>query len=111
MKLFKTQIPKMLLFDLLNKVGTFEEEYIIDKTLFKKIQPFLPSFLEECDKYYLESQKKYITKKPFLYKSFLTVVRQIFNNKSLDFYYKLKYMHSTYEIIYYIKNFQNGVHD
>jgi len=108
MKIFKTQIPKSLLFDLLDKVCT--NEYIIDKALFKKLQPLLPAFLKECDNYYLESQKKYITKKPFLYKSFLTVVRQICNNNDVPFFYKLKYMHSSYEIIYYV-NFQKGVHD
>lgn len=108
MKLFKSQIPKTLLFQLLNKV-TDKDEYIIDKAFFKKLQPFLPDFLADCDDYYLESQKKYIQKKPFLYKCFLTVVRQICNNNEIPFSYKLKYMHSTYEIIYYV-NFQKGVH-
>ena len=107
MKIFKTQIPKSLLFDLLDKVCV--DDYIIDKAVFKKLQPFLSAFLSDCDNYYLESQKKYITKKPFLYKSFLTVVRQICNNNEIPFFYKLKYMHSSYEIIYYV-NFQKGVH-
>jgi len=109
MKIFKMQIPITLLFDLLNKVGTFKDEYIIDKSLFKKMQPFLTTFLEECDNYYFDSQKKYIKKTPFTYKCFLTVVRQICKNTNTPFYYKMKYMHSSYEIIYYI-NFQKD-HD
>lgn len=109
MKIFKKQIPIVLLFHLLDKVHPAKDEYIIDKALFKKLQPFLPEFLSECSEYYLDSQKKYTTKTPFLYKSFLTVVRQICNNNEVPFFYKLKYMHSTYEIIYYIKNFQKGV--
>lgn len=106
MKIFKTQIPVTILFDLLNKVST---EYIIDKVFFKKLRSFIPDFLHQCDPYYLESQKKYIKKNPFLYKSFLTVVRQICNSNEIPFSYNLKYMHSTYEIVYYV-NFQKGVH-
>lgn len=107
MKIFKTKIPISLLFDLLDKACI--NEYIIDKAVFKKLQPFLSDFLTECGNYYIESQKKYITKKPFLYKSFLTVVRQICNNNDISYFYELKYMHSSYEIIYYV-NFQKGVH-
>lgn len=106
MKIFKNKIPINILYGLLNKVELSEKnQYIIDKPFFKKLSPFLKDFLEECKNYYFESQKKYITKTPFIYKSFLTVVRQICNNNDVPFYYKIKFLHSNYEIIYYI-NFE-----
>jgi len=106
MKIFKNKIPISILYNLLNKVELSEKnQYIIDKPFFKKLSPFLKDFLEECKNYYFESQKKYITKTPFIYKSFLTVMRQICNNNDVPFYYKIKFIHSKYEIIYYI-NFE-----
>lgn len=106
MKIFKKEIPIRILYDLLDKIEVSEtNKYIIDKPLFKKLSPFMVDFLTKCRDYYFESQKKYTTKSPFLYKSFLTVVRQICNNNDVPFYYKLKFLHSKYEIIYYI-NFE-----
>ena len=108
MKIFKKQIPITILYNLLDKVESCEKnQYIIDKPFFKRLTPFMKDFLEECKSYYFDSQKKYITKTPFIYKSFLTVVRQICNNNDIPFYYKIKFLHSKYEIIYYI-NFENS---
>uniref|UniRef100_A0A6C0HRL0 Uncharacterized protein n=1 Tax=viral metagenome TaxID=1070528 RepID=A0A6C0HRL0_9ZZZZ len=108
MKIFKKQIPKTILYNLLDKVKISENnQYIIDKPIFKKLLPYILVFLEECKDYYFNSQKKYVTKTPFSYKAFLTVVRQICNNNDIPFFYRLKFLHSKYEIIYYI-NFENS---
>lgn len=105
MKIFKKTMPigiLFLLFDTL--IPNKDNKYILDKTFFKKCQinNLITPFLEECSEYYIQSQKKYLTKKPFLYKSFITVVRQICNANKIPFYYKIMYFHSDYEIVYFI---------
>ena len=105
MKIFKKKMPIELLFDFFDKVKCEpEKKYIIDKTFFKKFQLYnlLQPLLDVCKEYYLESQKKYLLKKPFLYKSFNTIVRQICRINDIPFYYKIIYFHSEYEIVYYI---------
>jgi len=101
MKIFKVFLPIEILFDLFDKVT---DKYILTKSLFKKIQMnnLLQPFLDECCNYYTESSKKYLTKTPFTYKHFLTIVRQICRLNKTPFYYKLNYFHSEYEIVYYI---------
>lgn len=107
MKIFKVFLHIEILFTLFDKVT---DKYILTKSLFKKIQMnnLLQPFLDECSKYYMESSKKYLTKSPFNYKSFLTIVRQICRLNSIPFYYKLVYFHSEYEIVYYINQTENS---
>jgi len=105
MKIFKKHIPISILFGLFDKIEpSNNNKYMIDKSFFKKCQlnNLITPFLEECSPYYIESQKKYLTKKPFIYKSFITVVRQICKINSIPFYYKIIYFHSEYEIVYFI---------
>jgi len=103
MKIFKSPVPKNLLFGLFDKATSpINNQYTIDKPVFKKLQVYIPDFLKECSEYYLDSQKKYITKLPFTYKAFCTVLRQICNINHISFHYKIKYFHSDYEIVYYI---------
>jgi len=112
MKIFKKHIPIGILFDLFDKIQLKQDnKYIIDKSFFKKCQlsNLIAPFLEECSPYYIESQKRYLTKKPFLYKSFITVVRQICKLNAIPFYYKIVYFHSEYEIVYFINEEKPGV--
>lgn len=104
MSIFKNKIPIAILFDLLDKVNSRQEiYYLLNKSIFKCIQlgNFLPAFYKECFNYYKPKKTKYL-KQPFTYKSFLTVVRQICNANKIHFEYKIKYIHSKYEIIYHI---------
>ena len=103
MSIFKTKIPNCVLFDLLDVVCEIEKNYyIINKSTFKNIQKnYLSSFIERCEEHYSKMGKKYLNVSK--YKSFLTIVRQICNANGIDFFYKVKYIHSTYEIVYYIQ--------
>lgn len=102
MSIFKKKIPDSVLLDLLNVCEIEKNHYIINKTTFKNIQKnHLTTFLEKCDEYYSKAAKKYLNVSK--YKSFLTIVRQICNANGIPFFYKIKYIHSTYEIVYYIQ--------
>lgn len=106
MNIFKNKMPIGILFQLFDKVMPSDiHQYILTKSVFKIISMnnYLEPFLKECMNYYTNSmQKKYILKPSMTYKCFLTIVRQICRINEIDFYYKLKYSHSDYEIIYYI---------
>jgi len=106
-------IPILILFDLLELVCEPDKKfYIINKTTFKYIQTnHLKTFLEKCSPYYPKTTKYLNVTK---YKSFLTVVRQICKSNNIQFHYKIKYIYSSYEIIYYIHKdlegtFQNEI--
>ena len=102
MSIFKTKIPNSVLLDLLDVCEIEKNHYIINKMTFKNIQKnHLPTFLKKCDEYYSKSAKKYLNVSK--YKSFLTIVRQICNANGIPFFYKIKYIHSTYEIVYYVQ--------
>ena len=103
-QLFKTNIPKKKIYDLLEIICTKNDKiYILNKDAFKKgiFNNIIQNFLEECKPYYHLSKQKYIEKK-LTYNSFTTVVRQICNSNKIVYTSKIKYNNSTYDIIYYI---------
>ena len=103
-QLFKTNIPKKNIYDLLEIICTkTDKNYILNKDAFKKgiFNNIIQNFLEECKPYYHLSKQKYIEKK-LTYNSFTTVVRQICNSNKIVYTSKIKYNNSTYDIIYYI---------
>jgi len=104
LQLFKNIIPKKKLYDLLENICLKTDKYfILNKDAFKKgvFNNFITIFLDECKEYYHLSKKKYIDKK-ITYNSFTTVVRQICNSNKIIYTSKIKYINSTYDIIYYI---------
>lgn len=103
-QIFKNQIPKALLFDLLDKICLKNEKhYTFNGVSFKKgtYNSSIQDFLDMCKPYYHLSKRKYLEKK-LTYKSFTTVLRQICNHNNITYTSQLKYDKSTYDIIYYI---------
>lgn len=104
LQLFKNIIPKKNIFDLLEYICVKKDKnFILNKDAFKKgiFNNTIPTFLEECKQYYHLSKKKYLDKK-LTYNSFTTVIRQICNSNKIIYTSKIKYINSTYDIIYYI---------
>lgn len=103
-QIFKNQIPKTLLFDLLDKICLKNEKhYTLNSGSFKKgiYNEDIQKFLEVCKPYYHISKRKYLEKK-ITYKSFTTILRQICNHNKITYTSQIKYDKSTYDILYYI---------
>ena len=104
LQLFKNIIPKKKVYNLLENICTKTEKYFtLNKDAFKKgiFNNIIPNFLEECKDFYHLSKQKYIDKK-LTYNTFTTVIRQICNSNKIIYTSKIKYVNSTYDIIYYI---------
>ena len=103
-QIFKKNIPKSLLFDLLEIICVKKEKlYIFNHDAYKKgvLNETIHQFLESCRPYYQLSKHKYLDKK-LTYNSFATVLRQICNYNLIVYSSKLKYSKSEYDICYYI---------
>ena len=103
-QIFKNQIPKSLLFDLLDKICLKNDKhYTFNSDSFKKgvYTEDIQAFLNECKPFYHISKRKYLEKK-VTYKSFTTVLRQICNYNKITYTSQIKYDKSTYDILYYI---------
>lgn len=103
-QIFKNQIPKTLLFNLLDKICLKNERhYTLNSDSFKKgiYTEDIQHFLEECKPYYHISKRKYLEKK-LTYKSFTTILRQICNHNKITYTSQIKYDKSSYDILYHI---------
>lgn len=103
-QIFKTPIPKDMLFSLLESIAVKTDKYyIFDNNAFKKgiFHNLLQDFLEECKPYYHISKRKYL-EKTLSYNSFVTVIRQICNFNNIEYISQIKYDKSNYDIIYHI---------
>ena len=103
-QIFKKEFPNELLFNLLNDICMKNDKhYILNTESFKKglYDESIQQFIEFCKPYYHNSKKKYLEKK-ITYNSFVTIVRQICNSNKIIYTSKIKYINSTYDIIYYI---------
>ena len=101
-QIFKTEINRYLLFELLDKISIKTDTFfIVNNDAFKKgmYNGDIQLFIEECKKYYHESKQKYLTRK-INYNSFITVMRQICNFTKTVYTSKIKYEKSNYSIIY-----------
>ena len=103
-QIFKKQVPKELLYDLLNKICIKNDKYyIFNKISYKKgdflklLEPFRTSLLD----FYHISKQFYITRK-LTYSSFVTIIRQICRLNNIDYISKIIYSKSSYDIIYNI---------
>jgi hypothetical protein len=103
-QIFKNQIPKYILFDLLDKICLKNDKhYTFNNDSFKRgvYTEDIQNFLNECKPFYHISKRKYLEKK-VTYKSFTTVLRQICNYNKITYTSQIKYDKSTYDILYYI---------
>ena len=103
-QIFKNQIPKELLFDLLDKICIKNDKYyILNKISYKKCEflNLLDNFCEKISPAYHKSKQFYVTRK-HNYSSFITIIRQICRLNSINYVSKIVYNKSTYDIIYNI---------
>ena len=103
-QIFKNQIPKTLLFNLLDKICLKNERhYTLNSDSFKKgiYTEDIQHFLEECKPYYHISKRKYLERK-LTYASFTTILRQICNFNKITYTSQIIYDKSRYDIYYYI---------
>ena len=103
-QIFKSIMPKSLLFDLLDKICLKNEKhYTFNINSFKKgvYSEDIQNFLKECSQYYHLSKRKYLERK-LTHNSFSTVLRQICNFNHITYTSQIKYDKSTYDIVYYI---------
>lgn len=104
-QIFKSEIENKILWDLLFDICEKKNEYyLINKESFKRGSIFsnkIENFYNIVKSYYHESKKHYL-ENANTYKKFLTVVRQFCRQNNILFRSEIKYMKSTYEIIYYI---------
>jgi hypothetical protein len=105
-QIFKNSPPTNLLYSLLDKIAVknnSQKYYIVNKVAFKKgiYNNLIIGFLEELKPYYHNSKVKYL-EKILNYNAFITVIRQICNNKNITYKSQIKYDKSNYEIVYYI---------
>jgi hypothetical protein len=103
-QIFKTQVPNIKLFELLNNICTKKDKcYIFNKNSYKRgiLNNIIIDFFNECKPYYYESKQKYLEKQ-LTYNSFTTVLRQICNYNKVIYTSQIKYYKSQYDIEYYI---------
>lgn len=103
-QIFKTNIFKKTLFDLLEQICLKTDKYyLIDQNAFKKMlflglnEPFLQEILSN----YHASKQFYVTRK-FDYNSFTNILRQICKSNSIMFNSTIKYNESAYTIDYFV---------
>ena len=102
-QIFKKDICNEMLFNLLDNICIKNDKhYILNNESFKKgvFNASIQKFLEECKPYYHNSKKKYLEK--ITYNSFITVIRQICNYNKLKYTSQIKYINSSYNIVYII---------
>ena len=105
-QLFKKNIPKEHLFELLNKIcmkNEKEKYYLIDMIAFRKMLFFqlYDDFKTVIKPYYNLSKQHYVERK-LDYNSFTNIVRQICKSNNIMFTSKIRYFESKYNIDYYI---------
>ena len=98
-KNFKIHIPLNIFIDLLKSICNNSNLFYIDKYVFYKYKKEITNFIISIKNYYYFLNTNNIT-----YKTFLIISRQICNTNKNVYYFKIKYIKNTYEIIYYIKN-------
>jgi hypothetical protein len=105
-QLFKKNIPKEYLFELLEKICLKTEKYyLIDLNAFRKLvfHNYYEEFKNKIKPYYCLSKQFYIERK-LVYNSFTNIIRQICKSNNIMFTSQIKYNESKYNIdflIYY----------
>mgnify|MGYP001163517881 FL=1 len=103
-QLFKNPIPISFLFDLLDKVCIKTDKYyLVDQDSYKKIMfhNYHDEFCNSIAPFYHQSKRMYV-ERPFVFNSFINIIRQICKFNNIAFSYNVKYSDKKYNIIYYI---------
>jgi hypothetical protein len=103
-QIFKTPIPNELLIKLLDNIAIKTEKcYLLNNNSYKKgmFNNLIEEFIKQCIPYYHVSKLKYLERK-ISYNSFITIIRQICNFNKITYTSQIKYVKSTYDILYYI---------
>jgi hypothetical protein len=104
-QLFKKVVPESLLFDFLESFcETSNNMLVLSNNSYKKcvFHELLSPFLDSLKQYYHDSKQMYVTRK-ITYSRFITVIRQLCKLLNISYASKIKYINSSYDIIYYIK--------
>ena len=101
---FKSMVPLATL-DTFLKEGCERKEtyYVFNTNAYKRLQckDLIQKFVEEIVPHYHASKKHYVLR-PLTLKRLLTVIRQICRLHNVPYVSKLVYVHSSYDITYYI---------
>lgn len=103
-QIFRTIIPKELLYTLLDKISLKTDKYyLIDMNSYKRIKFYnlQEEFLSNISEHYQYSKKFYV-ERGFTYNSFTNIIRQICKSNNLTFTSKIKYNESKYNIEFYV---------
>lgn len=104
-QIFKSTVPKELLFALLDKICEKKDSaYILDVNSYKRMKfyEYHKAFLEELIEHYHWSKRFYIERE-FTYQSFMTIIRQLCRLHSVEIESNIRYGDSTYAIEYMIR--------
>jgi hypothetical protein len=104
LQLFKKNIPKEYLFELLEKICLKTEKYfLIDLNAYRKLifHNYFEEFKINIKPYYCLSKQFYVERK-LSYNSFTNIVRQICKGNNIMFTSQIKYNESKYNIDFFI---------
>jgi hypothetical protein len=106
--IMKKNFNNNILFDFLQNTSQYNNEknyYIFNNESYKKGQMnnYIENILLQLKDYYIKSKLIYL-ERTMNYKRFLTIIRQICKSQNICIEIKIRYIKSTYEIIYFIYN-------
>lgn len=103
-QIFRTLVPNIILFNLLEKVCIKTTKYyLFDLNAYRKLvfYGFYDEFAANIIDYYHLSKHKYVSRK-LTYNSVTNIIRQICKANSVLYTSQIKYDKSSYNIDYYI---------
>ena len=103
-QIFRTDVPNILLYNLLEKICLKTDKYyLIDTNAYKKMlfHNYHTQFLLDLRDHYHVGKYFYLNRE-MTYKSFTNIVRQICKNNTIMFTSKMKYNESKYNIVYFV---------
>lgn len=103
-QIFRTDVPNIVLYNLLEKICLKTDKYyLIDTNAYKKMlfHNYHTQFLSDLRDYYHVGKYFYLNRE-MTYKSFTNIVRQICKNNTIMFTSKMKYNESKYNIVYFV---------
>ena len=103
-QIFKKNVPKNVLFDLLEQISLKTEKYyVVDINSYRKIlfHNLNTDFINTITEYYHLSKQFYATRK-LTYNSFITIIRHICKSANIIYTSNMRYNESKYNIDYHI---------
>ena len=104
-QVFHKPVPQYLLWQFLQTIQAYDYgSYLVvcnDQFKRAKLQNVLNPFLVQMQDYYLPSKRHFIDKTMSFYK-LMTILRQICNANGIVYERKMKYVKSSYEILYHL---------